>query len=610
MYTVVEHRHQLRSWERVAALLAAGIALALNVAAAAELFTPQATFGYQLIYTNGFEVTRVDAGTAAQRAGITPGDHLDFHNSSLHDRIVALAYRSAHPGEAVSFVLVHDGRPRALTLRAGLLTPSESREALFSPLASFLRLAGFGYIVVALVILLRRPSRMTWGLFLYLVSATDITLYGFSERMLPVAALASDILSVAGTLGLVIFAARFPDDRAVGWRVWLDRLAIPAAVLFVIPNVAWDAQTLYAGESPSSWMSYGSTLGALAIIVVAGVTLVITYFETAPRRRQRLQWVIVGVFFTLLNYASDWGRYWSLAYPLATSDAVIWIATLLYACAPFAVAYAVIRQRVFEISFVVSRTLVYSIVTITLFGTFALVEWIGGRLIEHAGVAGILLAGTAVVLAYSLHAIYGRIEGFVEGTLFRRRHEAERRVAAVAAGLPYAESGEAVQSALIDEPVQAYALGSARLFVRNETGEYVDGGKALDRAIPLQLQGLRGSLRLHDADAALAVPVFVRSRLEAVVVYGPHVDGEDVDPDEVASLQALGAAAGVAYNHLETARAERDLARWRKLAERQARELAVVRERLELLDGRPIDNTGENVSSRRLHGYRGRTTVE
>ncbi len=126
-------------------------------------------------------VAAVDPGTSAARAGIAVGDHLDFTKSNLHDRIVGISHRPALPGEAVTFSVVHEGRARPLTLRAGLLTVSESRRAIFSPLASFLRLTGFAYIAVALINLFRRPSRMTWGLFLYLVSATSVALYRFPD---------------------------------------------------------------------------------------------------------------------------------------------------------------------------------------------------------------------------------------------------------------------------------------------------------------------------------------------------------------------------------------------------------------------------------------------
>lgn len=572
----------VRSAERFAAFLAAAVALALNISASIELFAPQTTFGYHLTYTNGFEVAAVDQDTSASSAGIVPGDHLDLRESGLHDRIIALEYRPAAPGERARFVVVHAGHGRSVVIPAHVLTASETQSALRSPVASFLRLAGFAYIAVALAILLRRPSRMTWGLFLYLIASTNVATFRFPDSMVPIAQFASDILDVIGPIGLVVFAARFPSDSPVGWRLWLDRVAVPFGALFVIPNLAWDATSLFLGEPPQPWMSLGSTLGALALIAVAAVALVGTYVTAKPGQRQRLQWVMAGVLFTLLSYASGWARYWTTTFSLASSDALVWTATILYACAPFAIAYAVVRQRVFEISFVVSRTLVYTMVAATILGIFALVEWLAARLLEHSGAGILLVALTVVGIAYSAHAIYARIEQLVEGTLFRRRHEAERHLAKIAEGLPYAVNAGTVEEALVREPVRAYALSSADLFTPDGSGNYMHDGKSLDGCIPLQLHGHRRSLRLHDGDAVLAVPVFARSRLEAVAVYGAHVNGEDIDPDERASLEAIGSAAGIAYDHLESARVERELLRWRRIAERQARELSALRAR----DGR------------------------
>lgn len=589
------HRH-LQSWERFAALLAAIVALVLNVAASVQLFEPQTTFGYELIYTDGNHVVAVDPETSAARAGLVVGDHLDFTGSRLHDRILGLSYQPALPGETVTFVVAHATSSRTLTLRAGLLTATESRRALFSPIASFLRLVGFVYIVVALIILFRRPNRMTWGLFLYLVSATSVALYRFPDWLFPFAQFASDVLDVAGAVGLIIFAARFPDDDATGWRGWLDRLAIPVGAIFAIPNLAWDASSLFLGVSPAAWMSYGSTLGALTLILAAGATLVATYFRSAPWERRRFQWVIAGILLTLLSYASGWARYWAMTYSLVTSDTVIWIATILYACAPFAIAYAVVRQRVFGISFVIGRTLVLTILTATVFALFALIEWLASRILERSGVTIALVALAAIGVALSLNTLHTKIEQFVEGTLFRRRHRAERHLADVAADLPSAANTAAVEEALVREPVQSYALRSANLYRRDGSGEYVSEGKGLDRSVSVRLQSSRRGLRFDGGDAVLAVPVFVRSNLEAIAVYGAHVNGEDIDPDEAASLEAIAAAAGIAYDHLETARLEHDVTRWREVAERQARELSALRER--------IASLGEHLTGDDTHGDR------
>jgi hypothetical protein len=587
----VETRRHLRPAERVAALLAAGIVVALNVAATATLFLPQSTFGYALTYTRGYHVESVDPGTSAAQAGIAVGDQIDFTRSSLHDRIVGLDYQPALPGEHVTFAVVHAGSERTVTVEARKPTAAESQQAVFSPLPSFLRLAGFIYIAVALVILLQRPSRMTWGLFLYLMSATSITLYRFPDALFLIAEFASDILSVAGPVGLIIFAARFPSGRpTTRWKAWLDRSAIPIGALFAIPNLAWDAGALLRGSSPAGWMSFGSTLSALVLILLAAIALGQTYLATPAQERQRLQWVIAGVLLTLVSYTRDWALYWEAAYSLVTSGALIWISALLYAVGPFALAYAVVRQRVFDISFVISRTVVYGVLTASIFAIFAFIEWLLGQLIEHSGATVVLLALAAIGVAFWLESLHARVEAWIERVFFRRRHAAETRLAGIAEGLPYAEHTDDVDEALVREPQAALALASAALFKRDQDGRYVRDGAVLDGPLLLQVQGKRGPLRLHDLadsdDAAqddrtpvLAVPVFVRSRLEAVALYGAHVNGEDIDPDEVAALKNISVAAGTAYDHLDALRMTRELAKFRALAERQAREIAVLRER-------------------------------
>ena len=114
-------------------------------------------------------------------------------------------------------------------------------------------------------------------------------------------------------------------------------------------------------------------LGVLLVLILRGrYDPCVTYFAAEPRQRQRFQWVIAGV---VLVYEVS-----QLRLVLGTLLGVhVFTRQLLmlrfgprrffYACAPFAIAYAVVRQRVFEISFVVSRTLVYTIVSATSSGS-------------------------------------------------------------------------------------------------------------------------------------------------------------------------------------------------------------------------------------------------
>lgn len=127
---------------------------------------------------------------------------------------------------------------------------------------------------------------------------------------------------------------------------------------------------------------------------------------------------------------------------------------------------------------------------------------------------------------------------------------------------------------LAEEVAAALELTSAAVFRRtvghrfermSATG-WADGtASSLDERdrLVLQLQGEReplklGGVRLGRSDLpagnhepALAVPIFVRHQLGAIIVLGPHSTGEDFDADEIGLLSKCAVAAGAAYDHLE-----------------------------------------------------------
>jgi hypothetical protein len=46
------------------------------------------------------------------------------------------------------------------------------------------------------------------------------------------------------------------------------------------------------------------------------------------------------------------------------------------------------------------------------------------------------------------------------------------------------------------------------------------------------------------------LPVFTRGELAAVVFFGPHTGGEQIDPEELTVLSRLLEAAGFAFEHV------------------------------------------------------------
>ncbi|HXW77033.1 MAG TPA: GAF domain-containing protein, partial [Candidatus Eremiobacteraceae bacterium] len=311
--------------------------------------------------------------------------------------------------------------------------------------------------------------------------------------------------------------------------------------------------------------------------------------------RQRIRWVVLGFGIALLTSIAE-----SIIGTEASNTPYIVqdLLGLLSLFAPISVAYAVIKHRVIDVNFVVSRTLVYGVLTTVFVGLFALIDWVIGHVLDQSRWALITEICVAISVGFWLNGLHNRIDRFVDSVLFRRRHAAERRLATLARGLPHADSMQRVDTSLIAEPRDALDLTSSALFRREAGGSYLrvnssewpeHGAQSLasDDPLIIYLQAERAAVRLADvhwsrtdgpggaARPAIALPILVRHELDAVALYGSHRGGEDFDPDEMAWLNALGAAAGAAYDHLEADALRAELERISK--ESEARRVALER---------------------------------
>jgi hypothetical protein len=200
--------------------------------------------------------------------------------------------------------------------------------------------------------------------------------------------------------------------------------------------------------------------------------------------------------------------------------------------------------------------------------------------------------------------LHHNVDRFVDSTFFRARHEAEKRLARAAAALGRAESHEAVDRFMVHEPVQALALTSGALFRRSQpskpfTRELAIGWGEPDlreltadhplvlyllaEGAPVRLGDVRWTAdagEFHVANSVLAAPVLLREQLAAIVLYGPHRSGADIDPDEIRSLAPLTERAGAAYDHIEV-QALRAVVQ-RLMQERQTTDHEMARLRQEL----------------------------
>jgi len=525
-------------------------------------------------------VDEVDVGREADRAGVRVGDQADVAAIPVWVRpyVSAVGYFSAPVGRRATFVFERDGKARVVNLLAAVhpRTLADNVTDLFQ-MAAFASVIGIGAVLVLL-----RPSRMTWAFFLYcaFAGARAVSV----GQYLPESAYVADLVlwlpaKAMANVALVIFALRFPNDESPGWRRFAERGAL-WSLTAVGPIAVWGFLGLVLAAPGYALAT--ETVGIVPVLMLAFVVLVfaLTYAHSPAVDRAKIRWVVLGL---VLGKSGDIIIESTAALPAITipwSIPVINAITSLNIAVPIAVAYAVIRHRVFDVRFIVGRAVVYGVLTSTVVVFVAFIDFVLGKVLSQTHIAGFAEAAAAIVLGLSLNSLHKRIEGAVERIFFRRRRRAELRLARVGAGLIHAESAASLSRAIVDEPAHAFELASAAIFRRDESGSFIRdaaiGWDASAISIPADLpailalsaepapfavaEGLWPPEVLPSGNAmpVCALPVFVRRRLDAIAFYGAHASAEELDPDELASLVSLLHAAGFAYEHLaaETALAQ------------------------------------------------------
>jgi hypothetical protein len=280
--------------------------------------------------------------------------------------------------------------------------------------------------------------------------------------------------------------------------------------------------------------------------------------------------VIVGVS---IGCVLDPLEFWFSAMNLIVVHAM-GIATIVV---PMLVGYGVLRHRVVDVGFVVSRTAVYGVVVAVLAGGLGLAKLVGGTYLK-GGWAIALQVAAAIGLGLSTQRLYKVADWLVDRYLYPKTREMETRLNCLGDGLKYAESTEVVAGALTIEAVDALDLASAAVFRRLADGSYVrraavgwDGAgvDAIAAIDPLTayFEGAREKLDLralfsHRAGfpQGAAAPqhgfaLLVAHAVHGFVLYSDHLDGTALDPEEIAMLDKLVKAAGDGYHPLLRIRA-------------------------------------------------------
>jgi signal transduction histidine kinase len=297
----------------------------------------------------------------------------------------------------------------------------------------------------------------------------------------PRAAYALLWLAPAPALALVSLALLlFPDGRFPGprWKRWF----VASTAVHVMLNVA---AFLTAGASelpalllqlhspvggPLTWgpghrvLSTTATVVGLLLVAVALLALVGRVRAAGPVVRQQGKWLLSSVAFTLTV---------QLLVP-ATLDP--WrelrlVAQVLELASPtlmaVAVGHALLHHRLWEIDLVLSRTLLFGVLSAAITVAFFGVAFVAGLVVGHSD--GRLVAALALVLVTVLVAerLRWRVEALVRRLVYGDRPEGYAVMRTLANALAQVPDGTAVLPIVTDTVCQGLAVPWAGLWLQH-----------------------------------------------------------------------------------------------------------------------------------------------
>lgn len=556
--------------QRALILVLIALSLGLLVPEFAHPWLPLGSFGMQFAL-NG-DIVEVDAGSSASAAGVRAGDRVDLAATPLGSRRwISSGVASAPTGTVSRFVIVDGKRVRTLELTA----TNANRQPADDVTNAISVAAWIAFVLIAGALCFLSPSRMTWAFFGYSL-ASCITELGVVPNIVPfgwyMVLQAVENVGVASGLALVLFALRFPSNEVRGWR----RPAERATIVAILATLALAEYVGYKEIlSPDRLIGpFYSLLGAIEIVgtLVAIATFAIAYTQAEIGDRARYRWVFAGLAI---------GQSGLLVFQVLTTIPAVTIAwppwainvvLALQLAVPLTIAYAVVRHRVFDIRIVVSRALVYALLTAILVACITGIRFAANTFLAQTRSAAALELLVSIALGFGLNAGYKRVEQIVDSILYRSRTRAAQRLRRLARGLIHATSAASIADAVTREPFDALSLTSAALF-RIGDGVYVRVAACAWDAVPLaplpvdapaalQMQAEAAPVRFAestwaamsfpggDERPAIAIPIVLRGKIEAIAFFGSHRSGEDVDGEEVVILSNMLRAAGEAFDKL------------------------------------------------------------
>jgi hypothetical protein len=507
-------------------------------------------------------------GGATERAGIRGGDLIDLREQSLGSRIAVVSQLSA---TRPTIVTVERGGNRSTHSVIGS-TSWEGATQWKLPPQVLTSLAALWFGICALLLALRQWSRPDARLLI-------LTLLCFSTVLLdpryfvPPSATFQLVLFIVTRACLAIAPLLLLRLSSRSGRPSRLRTALTlAAIAFV--GIGFLADVAAATGIATLWFDplpfiYRVSPLRLSIDVVTYTLVAFAAFSavraTPADERPRAAWLLLplpiafvahALTQTIAVFITSWFVNVTI---ISTSNGIYLLSAGL-------VTYALLKRRVLDFEFVLSRAVVVATVSLIVVACFILLEFLLNTVLSGVSHATGLVANAvlALVLGLTLSPLHRHVDETVDRVLFHKRHEDERALIEFGREAAFVTTASALLDGTIANLEYHTDARSAAIFL-DGNGRYAPmrsfgeaAPPAIDendaavlalkaRHVPIDPHRYRSGLH-----GALALPMLARGRLLGIVMLGERTGGESYAPDEIEALSQMTHGIGSALDLLVT----------------------------------------------------------
>jgi two-component system NarL family sensor kinase len=404
-------------------------------------------------------------------------------------------------------------------------------------LGAGLALFAYGYAQYALVTepgALPAGRAMAWvSSWVWLTGGTPILTFGlllFPDGRLPSPRWRLVAWAAAGSLVARIFANALMPGPLINHPVATNPLGIPHA-------------------APVLRLVEGIGLGVFAVAAACSVASVLVRFRRGTQQeRQQLKWLAYAMAVVLLAFGLGW-------VPVTTPLAEVLLLGAI-TCIPLAIGIAILRYRLFDIDLLINRTLVYTLLTAVLGGTYLVVVAAARLLVQGRATAGVSVAATALV-AVLFAPLRSWLQRRADRLLYGDRHDPHAALSRLGRRLEATVEPEAVLPSLVETVAESLRL--PYVAVRVDTGQDTSGSTVE-----------HGRL----VGEPLCLPLVHQGQPVGELMLGPRTPGEGFSAADRRVLAELAAQAGVAVHAIRlTAQLQQSRARLVAAREEERRRL-------------------------------------